>query len=148
MNKFEATVKEVCDIAEGYRQGLGALGANSSYVAVKEPRRLNGSVDIDTCTHDAYARDNRWDYVISYDSKAYYLEIHPATGGTVKEMEAKLSWLKAWLKKAAAPLDAYPSGMPRYTWVHSGKCGLLKSSPEYRRAATLGLLPVKVMRLG
>jgi hypothetical protein len=148
MNKFQATVIKVSDIAEGYCQGLGALGTNSCYVAVKEPRHLDGSVDIDTCTHDAYPHDNRWDYVFSYEGKAYYLEVHPATGGSVKEMEAKLSWLKSWLKKKAAPLDAYPSGTPRYTWVHSGKCGLLKSAPEYRRAATLGLIPIKMMRLG
>lgn len=124
------------------------MGANSRYISVKETRKLDGSVDIDACTHDKYPDEHRWDYVLSYDEHAFFVEVHPATGGTVKEMEAKLSWLKRWLKQKAGSLDAYPSSKPRFTWVSSGKCGLLKSSPEYRCAAMLGLLPVKMMVLG
>lgn len=123
------------------------MGTNSRYVSTKDTRKLDGSVDIDTCTHDNYPDEPRWDYVLSYDKRAYFVEVHPTTGGTVKEMEAKLKWLKAWLKQEAKPLDDYPSGKRRFTWVSSGKCGLLKSSPEYRRAAMLGLLPVKTMAL-
>ena len=148
MNKFEAVVKTVKDISTGYKSGLGALGADSRYIAAKETRKLDGSVDIDACTHDKYPDANRWDYVLSYEGRAFFVEVHPATGGTVKEMEAKLGWLKRWLRQQAGSLDAYPSGKPRFTWVSSGKCGLLKSSPEYRRAAVLGLLPVRMMVLG
>lgn len=148
MNRFEAVVKAVPDISNGYRSGLSAMGTNSQFISAKDTRKLGGSVDIDDCTHDNYPDDNRWDYVLSYDDHAFFVEVHPTTGGTVKEMEAKLKWLKSWLKQHAQPLDAYPSGCPRFTWVSSGKCGLLKSSPEYRRAAMLGLLPVKKLVLG
>jgi len=147
MNSFEAAVSSVGDLLDGFCPGLRALGANSRYILAKETRKVDGSVDIDACTHDKYPDDHRWDYVLSYDGKAYFVEIHPATGGKVKEMEAKLIWLKRWLKQQAEALDVYPAGTPRFTWVRSGKCGLLKSSPEYRKAATLGLVPVKEMKL-
>ena len=148
MNEFEAVVKAVTDISTGYKSGLSALGANSRYISLKYTRKLDGSVDIDSCTHDKYPDEHRWDYVLSYDGQAFFVEVHPATGGTVKEMEAKLIWLKQWLKQKARNLESYPSGKPRYTWISSGKCGILKSSPEYRRAAVLGLLPMKILRLG
>ena len=148
MNNFEKAVVAVTDVAEGYRQGLTALGADSRYVTVACTRKLEGSVDIDTCTKERYPNDNRWDYVISYSGMAFFMEVHPATGGMVKEMEAKLKWLKEWLKQKALPLDVYPVGSPRFNWIHSGKCGLAKTSPEYRRAAMMGMIPQKSLRLG
>lgn len=147
MNDFEKVVIAVADIAMGFRQGLQALGNNSVFVNVTESRLLDGSTDIDTCTRNLYPNAHRWDYVISYKGKAYYLEVHPATGGTVKEMESKITWLKCWLKQKATALDAYPSGVPRFSWVHSGKCGLSKTSTEYRRAAMIGLIPARMLNL-
>lgn len=141
MNKFEQVVTSVPDIAGGYHRGLSALsGAYSKYVKPSNSRMIDGSVDIDTCTKEKYPAANRWDYVISYNGKAYFLEVHPATQGSVKEMEAKLKWLKDWLMNKAKVLDTYPSGKPRFTWVHSGKCGLSKTSAEFRKAAMLGLV--------
>ncbi len=148
MNSFEKAVAAVPDVAGGYCQGLAALGSDSRYVTVGNTRNIDGSVDIDTCTKTLYPDANRWDYAISYAGKAYFMEIHPATGGMVKEMEAKLAWLKLWLKQKAKPLEAYPAGSPRFSWVHSGKCGLSKTSTEYRRAALMGLIPRKDLRLG
>lgn len=148
MNKFERIVVQVPDIVGGYSQGLKALvGKYSQYVAVADSRSIDGSVDIDACTEDKYPAENRWDYVISYQGRAYYLEIHPATNGSVKEVEAKLKWLKNWLSQKAVALNGYPSGMPRFTWVHSGKCGLSKTSTEYKRASILGMAPTNILRL-
>lgn len=140
MNNFETTVVAIPDIADGYRKGLGALGADSSVVSVKSPKMIDGSVNIDNCTQKLYPNDNRWDYVLSYKGKAYFVEVHPATEGEVKVMEAKLNWLKKWLKQKARLLDDYPKGTPRFTWVHSGKCGIAKTSKEYKKAAMLGLV--------
>ena len=147
MNKFAKTVSAVPDIANGYRLGLGALGADSNYVAAAAKRSIDGSVNIDCCTKEKYPEDHRWDYVISYCDKAYYLEVHPATDGEVKVLEAKLKWLKSWLRQTATDLDSYPSGTPKYTWVHSGKCGLTKGSREYKKAVMLGLVPKNSLAL-
>lgn len=148
MNSFEKAVASVPDVAGGYCQGLAALGSDSRYVTVGETRSLDGSVNIDSCTKSLYPDANRWDYVISYAGKAYYVEVHPATGGMVKVMEAKLAWLKQWLRQKAKPLEEYPAGSPRFSWVHTGKCGLSKTSTEYRRAAMMGLIPRKSLRFG
>ncbi len=148
MNKFEETVAKVPDIAGGYHQGLQALESRDlQYVSVSDSRSLDGSVAIDSCTKSKYPSGNRWDYVISYKERAYFMEVHPATNGSVIEMDAKLKWVKDWLKDKAPALDSYPSGNPRFTWVHSGRYGLLKSTSEYRKAAKLGLIPVKRLTL-
>ena len=147
MNKFASAVAKVPDIAGGYRQGLQALGSYSRYVSASNDRLVDGSVDIDGCTKEKYPKDNRWDFVISYNSSSYYLEVHPATGGEVQVMASKLIWLKNWLTKKAEALNSYPSGSPKFTWVHSGKCGLTKGSTEYKRAAMLGLIPKRNLAL-
>mgnify|MGYP006872984833 CR=1 FL=1 len=147
MISFKNTIERIPDISCGFRNGLGALGANSRYVTVASTRLLEGSVDIDGCTEKAYPHENRWDYVISYSGKAFFLEVHPATEGEVKVIAAKRVWLLSWLKQKADALNSYPMGTPRLTWVHSGKCGLSKTSTEYRRAALMGLVPTNLLRL-
>ena len=146
MNDFEKTIAKVPEIAYGYCRGLKALKHDSQYVFA-DSRLLDGSVNIDDCTKCKYPSSNRWDYVISYKGQAYFLEVHPATNGSVKEVIAKLMWVKGWLKEVAYELDLYPSGTPRFNWVHSGKCGLLKSSKEYKKAAMFGLVPVNKLNL-
>lgn len=149
MNSFETAVKATADIADSYEKGLGALGSDSKYVAIekKETRLIDGSVDIDNSTKDRYPDDERWDYVISFKGKAFFMEIHPATAGEVKKMEGKLKWLMQWLKQNAPLLDQYPQGKPRFSWIHSGKGGLPKTAPEYRRAALMGIPPVNLLVL-
>lgn len=147
MNSFKNTIEKTPDISTGYRSGLGALGANSKYVTATSTHLLEGSVDIDGCTEKLYPHANRWDYVISYNGKAFFLEVHPATGGEVKVVAAKREWLLSWLKQKASALNSYPVGSPKLTWVHSGKCGLSKTSTEYRRAALVGLIPTNILRL-
>ena len=139
MNKFEDVIKTVTDIADAYCPGVKALGAYTAYVKTKLPRLIEGSVDIDACTEKLYPNANRWDYVISFKGKAYYLEVHPATAGEVRNVVAKKAWLVDWLGKKAKALDAYPSAKQKFTWVPSGKFGLSKTSREYRMIATRGL---------
>jgi hypothetical protein len=147
MNKFEKIIGTVSDIANGYRHGLDALGAHSHFIMTASPRLIDGSVNIDDCTRKYYPNDNRWDYVISHRGKAYYLEVHPATAGKVKEVIAKKQWLLGWLKEKASILNNYPSGNPKFTWIFTGRCGLSKTSTEYRRAAQMGLIPVNCLNL-
>lgn len=147
MNNFEKIVSETHDISKGYCSGLSALKSDASYVVVNAPRQLDGSVDIDTCTKALYPKESRWDYVVSYNGKAFFMEVHPATVGEIKEVEKKLGWLKQWLEDKAKSLGAYPYGVPRFTWVHSGKCGLSKESREYKRMAQKGLVLRKRLEL-
>ena len=77
------------DIAMGWKP----WGMHSHFIMTASPRFIDRSVDIDDCTRKLYPNGNRWDYVISYRGKAYYLEVHPATAEKVKEVIAKKQWL-------------------------------------------------------
>lgn len=148
-NTFRLAIEKVDDIKSAYRNGLQALvKADLEKIKVKEARKIEGSVDIDTSTRKLYPNDARWDYVISYAGLAYFVEVHPATNGEVKTMMAKKQWLQNWLKQKATTLNEYPSAKPRFYWLQSGKCGILKTSPEYKLAAMAGILPRAGLSLG
>lgn len=140
-NEFQKTVEKVVDIKTAYKSGLQALGTNASLISIKNTRNLEGSVDIDSTTATLYPNDNRWDYVFSYERKAYYVEVHPAYTGEVKKVVAKRTWLLNWLVTKAAELNSYQSASPRFYWIQSGKCAILPNSPEYKQAAAAGLVP-------
>lgn len=141
-NAFQTAVESVSDLVSAYRKGLQALeNGDAGCVKVGNYRLVDGSVNIDVALNRKYPEANRWDYVFSYNGKAYYVEVHPATDGQVKVMMAKKKWLIDWLQIEAQSLDAYPSASPRLYWIQSGRNGLTKGSIEYRRAAQTGLLP-------
>lgn len=140
-NAFQETVEKVEDIKTAYKSGLQALGADASLINVEKTRNLDGSVDVDSTTEALYPDDNRWDYVFSYEGKAYYVEVHPAYTGEVKKVVAKKTWLLNWLVTKAMALNSYPSASPRLYWIQSGKCAILPNSPEYKQAAAAGLIP-------
>lgn len=131
MTKFENAVTNTPDIACGYRKGIQAFGANSSYVQVDDTRKLEGSVDIDECTKDIYPNDSRWDYALGYDEKAYFIEVHPASTSDVTTVIAKAKWLNGWLKRNAKDLEALWASDNLY-WVASGKIKILPKSRQYR----------------
>ncbi len=141
-NLFQQTIEGVVDVQHAYHSGLSALKQfDALKVTIDSPRLLDGSVDIDSSTKSKYPDAKRWDYVLSFAGKAFYVEVHPATNGEVKEIKAKKAWLEQWLREKASALNDYPSAVPRYYWIQSGKCGILKNSPEYFCAAKEGLLP-------
>ena len=140
---FKEVVEKTPDIAGAFKCGLSAVKQSErKSIIIKTPRLVDGSVDIDGATKALYANESRWDYVIGYDGKAYFVEVHPANTKNVVEMEGKLRWVQKWLEEHAKELNSYPCGNPRFLWAatHSG-VHILKTSPEYRRAASLGIIP-------
>lgn len=129
---FKETVQATNDIKNGFCLGLQALGANAKFITTTNPRMLDGSVDIDECTKKIYPNDARWDYVIGYDGKAYFIEIHPANTSNVKEVIKKAAWLNNWLKTRALELKAL-SANNNYYWIASGKHNILQNSPQHRQ---------------
>ena len=63
------------------------------------------------------------------------LEVHPATDGEVRSVEAKLEWLKNWMDNNAAELTSMDR---RFVWVSSGKTHLTPTAPGLRRLAQKG----------
>lgn len=143
---FKDVVSNTPDISKGYKAGLAALGKYSSKVVVPNTVTVEGSVDIDSTTVTLYPRDNRWDYVIGFNGKVIFVEVHSATTGEVDVVLKKLDWLKNWLILKAPDLAKLRAQQP-YFWVQSKNFQILKHSPQYRRAVQKGILPVSKVAL-
>jgi hypothetical protein len=138
---FREAVENTPDIATGYKTGLNALGQDRSKVSATNPRQLNGSVDIDSCTKERYPNENRWDYALSYNDKVYFVEVHPAKMDEIDVMLRKLQWLKDWLVRYAPHMNALEKALPAYYWIQSGKYSIPKTAPQYRKISQNGLVP-------
>ena len=130
---FVDAVQSTPEITECLKPGLQALGSNSNKVRADSTRELMGSVDIDTCLAKDYPDAPRWDYVFGYKSRIYYVEVHPADStGEVKNVIAKLVWLKQWRKRSAPNLDDLEN-RSTYHWVSSGRTEPNLKRGSYRR---------------
>lgn len=146
-NKFKEAIETTEEICSFYREGLRALGSNASNISVSNPKQIAGSIDIDASSAKMCPHDNRWDYAIGYSNKVFYVEIHPAYTAEVTKMIAKLRWLKTWLKQKAPKLERIERGTPPYSWIQSGKGGILPGSRQAKMAAAYGIKPVKQLIL-
>ncbi|MCP4250111.1 MAG: hypothetical protein GY778_23970 [bacterium] len=103
--------------------------------------RLAGSVDVDSALAEALPNAPRWDYAIGYrpssgtNEVVHWVEVHPATDGEVRKVEAKLRWLKEWMVENAAELAEMGR---RFVWISSGKTRLTPTAPALRRLAQQG----------
>jgi len=145
MGDFEKAVKGTPDIKDGFKNGLQALGSNSKYVSTKDNSLIEGSVDIDSSTHDKYPTASRWDYAVGYSDDVYFIEVHPAASGrNVDEMLAKFNWLKSWLSSDAPLLNALPN--KKFRWVNTGKVAL-PNSQAVRKLQQAGVSLVGKVRM-
>lgn len=132
---FKSIVQAVPAIAGAYREGLQALESkDAGKVKPQNPRKLSGSVYLDKCLKTTNPHDARWDYVIGYREKAYFVEVHPANTSNVDEVVKKKKWLDVWLKTNALDLKAMMAGTSYY-WIASGKVAILPNSPQARKIA-------------
>ena len=135
---FRDDVMATADISSCFCSGLGGVKRSErSYFIFSDTRKIDGSVDIDSCIRSLCPQDNRWDYVVGYDGKTYFVEIHPANTSEVDVMISKLTWLKRWLRDQSSPLRG------TYHWVASGKVAIAKGSPQARKLAISGIFGPK-----
>lgn len=131
---FTKAVKNTPEISLGLRSGLQALKNNASRVEATDTRKLNGSVDIDETTKNLYPEASRWDYVIGYEGKAYFLEVHSANTSDIDDMLKKADWLRQWLNTKAPALEAI-SGSNCFYWVSTNDFQIVSPSPQARKLA-------------
>ena len=144
---FKSIVQAVHAIAGAYREGLQALESkDAGKVKPQNPRKLSGSVYLDKCLKTTNPHDARWDYVIGYREKAYFVEVHPANTSNVDEVVKKKKWLDVWLKTNALDLKAMMAGTSYY-WIASGKVAILPNSPQARKIAKNKLVLCKELNL-
>ncbi len=119
---FSEAIQSIPEIAECLKNGLQALERqDKTKIKVNASRDLKGSVYIDKCLERRYPNAPRWDYVFGYRDRVYYLEVHPADNTRkVREVTAKLGWLKQWRKRSARSLEDL-EGQSTYHWISTGK---------------------------
>ena len=145
---FEGVVKSIPMIANAYKDGLQALESKDAVkIKPKNPRNLSGSVYLDKCLEKTNPHDARWDYVLGYKEKAYFVEVHPANTSNIEEVVKKKKWLEAWLLSHAKELQTLMVGT-NYYWIASGKVAVLPNSPQARRIAKNKLILCKELKLG
>lgn len=144
---FKSIVQAIPAIAGAYREGLQALESkDAGKVKPQNPRKLSGSVYLDKCLKTTNPHDARWDYVIGYSEKAYFVEVHPANTSNVDEVVKKKKGLDVWLKTNALDLKAMMAGTSYY-WIASGKVAILPNSPQARKIAKNKLVLCKELNL-
>lgn len=144
---FKSIVQAIPAIAGAYREGLQALESkDAGKVKPQNPRKLSGSVYLDKCLKTTNPHDARWNYVIGYSEKAYFVEVHPANTSNVDEVVKKKKWLDVWLKTNALDLKAMMAGTSYY-WIASGKVAILPNSPQARKIAKNKLVLCKELNL-
>ena len=146
-------------VAHAYRTGKQALaGAYRSRVICAEPRRLTGSIDLDSALagESEHASEPRWDYGIGYKprrsaERAIWVEIHPAHTRNVREVINKLNRLRAWLRIEAPQLASLTvsDGRTRpYVWIATDRVHIPPNSPQARSLSKAGLgMPRKILQL-
>ena len=119
---FTDAVRSVPEIAKCLEDGLQALERQDKQkIKVNASRDLKGSVYIDKCLERRYPNTPRWDYVFGYRDRVYYVEVHPADNTRkVREVTAKLQWLKQWRRRSARNLEDLER-QSTYHWISTGK---------------------------
>jgi hypothetical protein len=145
-NLFRRAIEATPEITNCYQSGLRALGEYSQKVLPNDTSKCDGSVDIDACTASIYPNENRWDYVLSYKSKAYFIEVHSAESSEVSVVLRKLKWLKIWLNEKAPEIRKLKAEQPYY-WIQSGRFNILKGSRQAKSIAQAGLRPIPKLNL-
>lgn len=141
---FQEAIEATPLLKNALQNGLKALGSNSSKVKPSDPRKCEGSVDIDTAVKSTYPNDSRWDYALGYDGTTHFIEVHTAKTDEVKSVLKKLEWLKEFLSKDAPELHKEPK---RFHWIASHGNHILPNSSQARQLATSGIKVVKELSL-
>ncbi len=136
---------------QAYQPGLKAMGKHSNKVwcARPESRTLTGSVNLDAALAriPEYGSVNRWDYGIGYkpvtgSECAVWIEVHGAKDKEVGTIARKAKWLQEYLKQNSPELWQLTLASPhnlRFVWLGTKSVHLPKNSPEYKRAAMVGV---------
>jgi hypothetical protein len=140
---FKTAVGNTRHLADAWKPGLQALRAQDRpHVVPVDPRRLQGSVDVDSALRSRQPNANRWDFAIAYRHTnnqkdfIYWTEVHTAADKEVKVVLKKLNWLRKWLKGDGSLLNAFDR---EFVWVSSGATMFTLDAPQRKQFAELGL---------
>ncbi len=143
--RFKNAVANAHDVRDWCRVGLRALlERDRNKLSCDDPRKITGSLYLDSALSCLYPNQQRWDYGIGLKKKratdeAIWLEVHSAKADQVRVMIEKLRWLKNWLHRRAPDLLSITTGNSPYIWIASGRVAFQRNSPQLKRLALAGL---------
>lgn len=140
----EAVIAAPHPVNRAYRPGKQALeNRHRNRVTCAEPRRLTGSVDLDTALKQVarHAQAPRWDYGLGYRpasgaERVVWVEVHSATTKEVSAVLRKLQWLRDWLNGDAEQLSKLTNlscSDVRFVWIASAGVKIPRNSPQARQ---------------
>lgn len=140
---FQQAVRKIPALKTAWCPGLQALRAEDKpHIEAEAPRKLTGSVDVDTAYQKLMPRSHRWDFGIAFQHSnfdkevVYWVELHTASDSQVKVVINKAQWLLEWLKGQGKPLAGFEKEI---VWVSSGATTFTRSSPQRKLMAQAGL---------
>jgi hypothetical protein len=140
---FQDAVGTIEALKNAWCAGLQALRAeDKTHIEAEDPRKLTGSVDVDTAYQKLMPQSNRWDFGIAFQHSnrekevVYWVELHTASDSQVKVVIKKAQWLLDWLKGQGSPLAGFEKEI---IWVSSGATTFTRSSPQRKLMAQAGL---------
>lgn len=146
---FRNAILATTDVADGFREGLQAIKReHTQLIKAENPRKAEGSVDLDACLKGKYGSDSRWDYAIGYDGACYFAEVHKAETSEINTIIKKQRALVQWLNSSAMDINALSKGHPTYSWVATNGVHFLQKDAKARILATHGIaFPKKILIL-
>lgn len=141
---FKSAIENTPLLEKAFKNGLHALGSNSSKVKPTDTNKCEGSVDIDIAVKSIYPNASRWDYALGYDGKTHFIEVHSAKTDEVKPVLNKLQWLKDFLSNDAPNLNKEPK---HFHWIASSGNHILPNSSQARQLAKSGIKVVRQLTL-
>jgi len=140
---FKEAVEQTKHLETAWKPGLQALRAEDKlHIDPEDPRKLRGSVDVDTAWQQLDPHGNRWDFGIAYqhsnreDEFVYWVETHTASDSEVKKVLKKAQWLLNWLKSGGKVLAQFEREI---IWVSSGATTFTLNAPQKKQMALAGL---------
>lgn len=140
---LKVAIEGTNDVKGHFKEGIQAVeGRYRNKFVVPDPRKLTGSLDIDSATKEKYIDENRWDYAIEYDSETFFVEIHSASTSDVDDVIQKLNWLKKWLNEQAPKINALqPKNKKAFYWLFTNRFAILPTSKQYKKLSLQGIVP-------
>lgn len=141
--KFRKAVEQTPHLKGAWKAGLGALRAEDKpHVLAEDPRRLQGSVDVDTALRTVEPSANRWDFAIAYRHSnrktafVYWVETHTGSQSQIEVVLKKLAWLRSWLRNDGQKLDSFER---EFVWIASGPTSFTKGAGQVKVLAAKGI---------
>jgi len=141
---FYKIIQSIPNIKDGYKKGLQALGTYSVKVIPANARNCNGSIDLDDCLKKSEPQASRWDFVLGYEEKSYFVEVHSASGQVSKVIE-KTMWLRSWLKNEGESLAKIHHEQKNFHWIPTNGVNII--GKERLRLAQEKVIIVSRLRL-